>query len=151
VRTAGRIEVLDIAAGHGLYGIAFAKLNPQAKITAVDWRNVLQVATENAAAAGVGSRHRTIPGSAFEVDFDGTYDVVLLTNFLHHFDVPTCEAVLKRLHAALRPGGRAAILEFVPNDDRVIAAERRDVRGDDAGHDRPRRRLYAEGVRLDAA
>jgi ubiquinone/menaquinone biosynthesis C-methylase UbiE len=115
----GPIDVLDIAAGHGLYGIAFAKLNPLAKITAVDWPNVLQVATENAAAAGVGSRHRTIPGSAFEVDFDGTYDVVLLTNFLHHFDVPTCEAVLKRLYSAMRPGARAAILEFVPNDDRV--------------------------------
>lgn len=117
--SAGPIEVLDIAAGHGLYGIAFARLNPQATITAVDWKNVLQVATENAAAAGVGSRHRTIPGSAFEVDFDGTYDIVLLTNFLHHFDVPTCEAVLKRLHAVMRPGARAAILEFVPNDDRV--------------------------------
>ena len=45
--------------------------------------------------------------------------MVLVTNFLHHFDVTTCDAVLKRLQAVMRPGARAAILEFVPNDDRV--------------------------------
>jgi ubiquinone/menaquinone biosynthesis C-methylase UbiE len=120
--TAGPVDVLDIAAGHGVYGIAFAQLHPQAKVTAVDWKNVLEVAKENAAAAGVSSRHRTIPGSAFEVDFDGTYDIILLTNFLHHFDVPTCEGLLKRLHAVTRPGARVAVLEFVPNDDRVTPA-----------------------------
>jgi len=60
-----------------------------------------------------------LPRSAFEVDFGGPYDAVLLTNFLHHFDQPTCVGLLKKVHAALRPGGRAATLEFVPNEDRV--------------------------------
>jgi len=53
------------------------------------------------------------------VDFGGPYDAVLLTNFLHHFDVPTCVVLLKKVRGALRPGGRAATLEFVPNEDRV--------------------------------
>jgi hypothetical protein len=44
---------------------------------------------------------------------------VLLTNFLHHFDPPTCVGLLKKVRAALRPGGRVAALEFVPNEDRV--------------------------------
>ena len=112
-------EVLDIAAGHGLYGLAFARHNPRARVTAVDWPRVLEVALENAARAGVTDRYRTVPGSAFEVDFGGVYDTVLLTNFLHHFDVPTCEGLLRRLHAVTRPGGRAVAVEFVPNDDRV--------------------------------
>ena len=64
-------------------------------------------------------RFTTRPGSAFEVDLGGPYDIALLTNFLHHFDPPTCEALLRKVHAALRPGGRAATLEFVPNEDRV--------------------------------
>jgi transposase len=42
------LKILDIAAGHGLYGIAFAKNNPQAKIVALDW-------------ARVGSRERERP------------------------------------------------------------------------------------------
>lgn len=112
-------KVLDIAAGHGLFGIALAKHNPKAEIVAVDWPNVLAVAQENAQSAGVAGRYRTLPGSAFDVDYGAGYDLVLLTNFLHHFDPPTCEKLLRKIHASLQPGGRTVTLEFVPNEDRV--------------------------------
>jgi hypothetical protein len=114
-----KLRILDIAAGHGLYGLAFAKRNPQAEITAVDWAGVLEVAKENAQAAGVSDRYHTKAGSAFEVDYGTGYDIVLLTNFLHHFDPPTCETLLRKVHGALADGGRAVTLEFIPNPDRV--------------------------------
>lgn len=114
-----KLRVLDIAAGHGAFGIAIARQNPNAEIVALDWPNVLEVAKENAQSAGVAERYDVIEGSAFDVDFGGSYDVVLLTNFLHHFDPPTCEALLRKVHAALVEGGRAVTLEFVPNEDRV--------------------------------
>jgi 2-polyprenyl-3-methyl-5-hydroxy-6-metoxy-1,4-benzoquinol methylase len=114
-----KCKVLDIAAGHGLFGITIAKLNSKAEIAALDWPGVLEVARENAEAAGVTDRFSTIPGSAFDVDFGNDYDIVLLTNFLHHFDSPTCETLLKKVHAALAPGGRAVTFEFVPNEDRI--------------------------------
>ncbi len=116
---AGPMRVLDIAAGHGLFGIEIAKQNPEAHVTGLDWAPVLRVALDNARKAGVQDRYDMLPGSAFEVDFGGPYDAMLLTNFLHHFDQPTCVALLKKVHGALRPGGRAATLEFVPNEDRV--------------------------------
>lgn len=112
-------KVLDIAAGHGMFGITLAKHNRNAEIVAVDWPNVLAVARENAEAAGVTERYRTIPGSAFEVDFGEEYDLALLTNFLHHFDAPTCEKMLRKIRAALNAEGSAVTLEFVPNDDRI--------------------------------
>lgn len=115
----GPMRVLDIAAGHGLFGIEIAKQNKQAKVTGLDWAPVLRVALKNAEAAGVKDRYDMLPGSAFDVDFGGPYDVVLLTNFLHHFDKPTCVSLLKKVRSALKPGGRAATLEFVPNEDRV--------------------------------
>ena len=115
----GPMRVLDIAAGHGLFGIEIAKQNPQAHVTGLDWAPVLRVALDNARKAGVHDRYDMLPGSAFEVDFGGPYDAVLLTNFLHHFDKPTCVGLLKKVRAALKPGGRAATLEFVPNEDRV--------------------------------
>jgi len=113
------MRVLDIAAGHGLFGIEIAKQNPQAHVTGLDWAPVLRVALENARKAGVHERYDMLPGSAFDVDFREPYDAILLTNFLHHFDVDTCVSLLKKVRAALKPGGRAATLEFVPNEDRV--------------------------------
>jgi SAM-dependent methyltransferase len=112
-------RVLDVAAGHGLFGIHVALHNQAAEITFQDWDNVLAVACENATARGLAGRFRTLPGSAFEVDFGTGYDLVLLPNFLHHFDVGTNVRLLRKVHAALTPGGRVAIIEFVPNDDRV--------------------------------
>jgi ubiquinone/menaquinone biosynthesis C-methylase UbiE len=114
-----RLKVLDIAAGHGIFGIMVAKAFPNAEVYAVDWSNVLAVATENAEAFGVSDRHRLIPGDAFEVEFGNDFDVVLIPNFLHHFDPATCTAFLRKVNEALKPDGKALTLEFVPNDDRV--------------------------------
>jgi hypothetical protein len=115
----GPMRVLDIAAGHGLFGIEIAKQNPQAHVTGLDWAPVLRVALDNARKAGVADRYDMLPGSAFDVAFGGPYDLVLLTNFLHHFDPETCVQLLKKVRSSLTPEGRVATLEFVPNDDRV--------------------------------
>jgi 2-polyprenyl-3-methyl-5-hydroxy-6-metoxy-1,4-benzoquinol methylase len=115
----GAIRVLDIAAGHGIYGITIAQQNPKAQITAVDWPAVLEVAKENATKAGVALRYTTRPGSAFEAELGDDYDLVLLTNIFHHFDKSTCVQLMRRAHRALKPGGKAVTLEFVPNEDRV--------------------------------
>ncbi|MGA7243230.1 MAG: class I SAM-dependent methyltransferase [Terracidiphilus sp.] len=115
----GPMHVLDIAAGHGLFGIEIAKQNKHAQVTGLDWAPVLRVALRNAEKAGVQDRYNMLPGSAFEVEFGGPYDAVLLTNFLHHFDKPTCVGLLKKVRSSLKPGGKAATLEFVPNEDRV--------------------------------
>ena len=123
VSTGGTIrKVLDVAAGHGIFGVEIAKRFPAAEVTAVDWPNVLTVARENADAASLGDRYHTIAGSAFDVDLGEGYDLVLLTNFLHHFAMPECEDFLRKVRASLAPGGRVITLEFVPNDDRISPA-----------------------------
>jgi 2-polyprenyl-3-methyl-5-hydroxy-6-metoxy-1,4-benzoquinol methylase len=113
------IRVLDISAGHGVYGIAFAKHNPSAKVVGLDWANVLEVAKENASKAGVADRYSTIAGSAFEVDLGSGYDIILIPNFLHHFDPATNEKLLRKVHAALAPQGIAVTPDFIPNEDRI--------------------------------
>jgi 2-polyprenyl-3-methyl-5-hydroxy-6-metoxy-1,4-benzoquinol methylase len=120
------MKVLDIAAGHGMYGITIAKHNAAAEVFAVDWKDVLAVAAEHAAEAGVASRYHTLPGSAFEVDLGTGYDVVMLPAFLHHFDPPTNVGLLQKIRAAMKPNGLLATLEITPNDDRIsppMAAE----------------------------
>jgi len=112
-------KVLDIAAGHGLFGVDIAKRCPQAEIVALDWANVLTVAQDLARQAGIQDRYRTIAGDAFREDFGEGYDLVLLTNFLHHFSTAQCETLLRKVHRSLLPTGRVITLEFVPNEDRV--------------------------------
>lgn len=112
-------RVLDISASHGAYGIAFAKKNPRAHLVALDWEAVLAITHRNAVAAGLDGRFSKIIGDAFTVELGTDYDAVLVPNFLHHFNIADCTRFLKRVHAALRPGGKVVIVEFVPNEDRV--------------------------------
>jgi ubiquinone/menaquinone biosynthesis C-methylase UbiE len=114
-----KLKVLDIAAGHGVFGIAVAERFQNAEIVALDWPNVLEVAKENAQKAGVSDRYSTIQGSAFEVEFGSNYDLILLTNFLHHFDEATCVGLLQKIHKSLADGGKVMTAEFVPDEGRV--------------------------------
>jgi len=112
-------RVLDVAAGHGLYGIEIARRRPGAEIVAIDGASVLEAARENAAAAGVSDRYRCLPGSAFEVEWGKGYDLVLLVNILHHFDARAVVRLLKKARAAVVERGRVVAGEAPPNEDRV--------------------------------
>jgi predicted nicotinamide N-methyase len=72
-------RVLDMAAGHGMFGIQIALRAPQAEIAAQDWPNVLQVAEANARSAGVANRYRLLPGDAFAVESLNRYSNTCLT------------------------------------------------------------------------
>jgi ubiquinone/menaquinone biosynthesis C-methylase UbiE len=114
------VNVLDVAAGHGLFGIALAQRLPKAKIVSQDFGAVLDVANENSKRFNVSDRFERLPGDAFEIDLgEGRFDLVLLTNILHHFDQPTCVKLLRKVHRALRRDGQAVTVEFVPDENRV--------------------------------
>jgi 2-polyprenyl-3-methyl-5-hydroxy-6-metoxy-1,4-benzoquinol methylase len=115
----GICKVLDVAAGHGLYGIEAARVLPHAMVTAVDWAEVLATAKARAKAAGIYDRYYAAEGSAFEVAWGDDFDLVLLPNLLHHFGREECVWLLRKIRASLLPSGRVLIIEFVPNGDRV--------------------------------
>jgi predicted O-methyltransferase YrrM len=112
-------KVLDVSASHGMYGLAFAQKYPRAQIVGLDWAPVLEVARENARKLGLENRYSTLIGDAFAVEFGTGYDLVLVPNFLHHFNKADCIRFLRKTHAALSPDGQVAVVEFVPNDDRI--------------------------------
>lgn len=112
-------KVLDIAAGHGEFGFAVARRFPKARIVALDWKPVLAVARQRAKEAGVEQRFEELTGDAFDVAFGSGYDLVLVPNFLHHFNEETNVKLLRKVATALKPGGQVVIVEFVPNADRV--------------------------------
>ena len=112
------MKVLDIAAGHGLYGIAVATHNPAAEIVAVDWKDVLRSLLKTPGRPAW--RIAIAPfRDAFDVDLGQDYDLVLLPAFLHHFDPPTNIQLLKKIRSAMKPGAALGVLETMPNEDRV--------------------------------
>jgi ubiquinone/menaquinone biosynthesis C-methylase UbiE len=110
-------KVLDVAAGHGMFGIAVARRNPRASVVALDWPSVLAIAQENARQAGVLDRYRLLPGDALELDLGTGFDAVLVPNFLHMWDRPANERLLKKIYNSLAPKGRVVVVELAPDDD----------------------------------
>lgn len=119
LQAARETRVLDIAAGHGEFGIAIARRFPLARITALDWASVLEVTRKRVAEAGFSDRLEEIAGDAFSASLGSGYDLILVPNFLHHFDEASNITFLRRVAASLAPEGRILIVEFVPNADRV--------------------------------
>ncbi|MGA3121189.1 MAG: class I SAM-dependent methyltransferase [Polyangiaceae bacterium] len=108
-----KVRVLDVAAGSGLYGFTLAS-RPNVHLTSLDWPNVLVETRRWAQRAGVDStRVRYIEGNLFDVDYQGPYDLILLSHVYHHFDAPTCASLTKKVAASLAPGGRIAVQDFL--------------------------------------
>jgi 2-polyprenyl-3-methyl-5-hydroxy-6-metoxy-1,4-benzoquinol methylase len=118
-RTAQPLKILDVAAGHGRFGIAFAKADPTCRVVAQDWPRILEVTRDNVLKHGVSDRFTTIAGGIMEVDIGTGYDVVLIPNLIHYLDRASSVQILKKVRAAMNPGALLAIAEFAPNDDRV--------------------------------
>jgi SAM-dependent methyltransferase len=111
------LDVLDIACGHGLHGFAVADRLPQARVWGLDWDNVLPHRRRHAELRGLGERTAEISGDMFETDLGGPYDLVLITNVLHHFSEQRSAQLLSRAAGVLRPGGRVGIVGFVIDDE----------------------------------
>jgi SAM-dependent methyltransferase len=113
-------EVLDVACGSGAYGFALLARFPLARLTSLDWENVLGVARGFAERRGVAERVTWLPGSAFETPLPAArYDAVIASHFYHHFSPAENVRLSRRLFEALTPGGRLAIHEWVPDEARA--------------------------------
>lgn len=111
-----RLDILDVACGHGLYGFTLARSQPHARVWSLDWPNVLPIAEQHARELGVSERVRTIAGDMFEVPLGGPHDVVMVTNVLHHFSPERGVELLRRAAGSLVPGGKIALVGFTVDD-----------------------------------
>jgi 2-polyprenyl-3-methyl-5-hydroxy-6-metoxy-1,4-benzoquinol methylase len=116
-------KVLDVGAGHGLFGIEVANVVSNASITAIDWANVLEVAKRNAELAGLSDRYKVINGNVFEMDWGNGYDLVLISNILHHFEREKCILLFGKARSSLSSDGCVLVIDIMPNPDRISPPE----------------------------
>jgi ubiquinone/menaquinone biosynthesis C-methylase UbiE len=114
------LRVVDIACGSGVWGIAVAEADREARVTAQDFPGVFNTTREFVKRHNVEDRFDYLPGDLKEVDFgEGRYDLAILGNIVHSEGERSSRDLFRRLHRALGPGGRIVILEMVPNDERT--------------------------------
>lgn len=106
----GATRFLDVAGGPGSYAIALAKRYPELTGTIVDQH----VDTAKALIRRHNLQHRLTlrRGDVLSADFGDGYDAALAANILHDFNERENRALLRRIRAALRPGGTLCIVEF---------------------------------------
>jgi ubiquinone/menaquinone biosynthesis C-methylase UbiE len=112
-------SVLDVAAGSGVWGVAFAQASPHVRVTSVDWEGVLPVTRRVAARFGLADRFTFVAGDIASADFGKGHRAATLGHILHSEGAEKSRKLLRRVFDALAPGGTIVIAEFVPDDDRA--------------------------------
>ena len=114
------MRVLDLGSGSGVWGIAVAEAHPRARVTAQDYPGMLDVTQEFVKRHGVEACYDYLPGALRDVDFDrNKYDLAILGNIVHSEGERASRTLFRRLARALRPRGRVAIIDMIPNAERT--------------------------------
>jgi SAM-dependent methyltransferase len=123
----GARRLLDVGGGSGAFTIALCRRRPALRSTVLDFPAVLDVAREYVDKAGLTDRVTLVPGDALDLPWPQDQDVVLLSYLLSalgdgdggcgHRRGSEIDAVLRKAHACLRPGGLLVVHDFVLDDD----------------------------------
>jgi 3-hydroxy-5-methyl-1-naphthoate 3-O-methyltransferase len=118
-KTEKPVQVLDLAAGSGVWGIALAQKSPRVTVTAVDWPEVLEVTRRVVERCALLDRFRFVAGDLLSAAFGSGHNIATLGHILHTEGATRSQALLKKTFAALAPGGIIAIADFLVNEDRT--------------------------------
>ncbi len=108
----GATRLLDVAGSHGLMGAAICRKHPPMRSTVVDLPAAIPHARALAHREGLGELVEHTEGDVTVGDFGADWDVVLLSNILHHFTPDRMMDILGRARAALAADGTLAIWEI---------------------------------------
>ncbi len=116
---AGASRLLDVAGGTGTYSIAFCQKYPNLAATIIDFPSVVEVAKQFVSDAGMVDRIRLVGGDALKTDWPPEQDVVLMSYLLSAVGGADIPKLFEQAWAALRPGGRLIVHDFMLHDDRT--------------------------------
>ncbi len=115
----GVIRMLDVGGGSGAYSIAFAQAHPALHADILDLPRVEPIANRHIQAAGVADRVHVRVGDLRCGAIGEGYGLVFLSAICHMLSEAENLDLLRRCLAALAPGGRLVIQDFILEPDKT--------------------------------
>ncbi|MCA9222274.1 MAG: methyltransferase domain-containing protein [Planctomycetales bacterium] len=113
------LRILDLGAGSAVWSLAIAHHDVDAEVTAVDWPEPLEIASETAESIGLDERFQTIHGDWRKVDLPvDEYDLIIAANVFQLESPDGVQQQIARLFPALRMGGELAIVDVFPGQEK---------------------------------
>jgi SAM-dependent methyltransferase len=109
---AGVRSVLDVGGAHGWFAAALCDRHPGLRATVVDLPGSSAVGRAIMRETRHADRVTHVDGSALTTELGTGHDAALVFNLVHHLEPEAVGALLRRVHAALAPGGTLAILDL---------------------------------------
>lgn len=99
-------HMVDFGCGSGAYSIAFAKKNPNIRITAIDYPKVCSVAEGFVREENLQEKIKFSPGNLFEESLPNDLNTILLSHVLDGYGEEKAFELLSRVSESLPPGGQ---------------------------------------------
>lgn len=109
----GPTRLLDVGGGHGTYSILMCQKYPQLQATILDYYVGLETARKSIAETGLEEQITLQKEEMWEADWGSGFDMILLFNVLHQYNLETNVQLLKKAYGALKPGGTIAVLDQI--------------------------------------
>lgn len=112
-------NLLDVGGASGTYTIAFLRAAPGMKATLFDRPEVIPMARERLAEAGILDRVRLEAGDFHRDELPGGHDLALLSAIIHQYSPQENRELFGKVSRALVPGGRIVIRDHIMDPDRT--------------------------------
>ncbi len=116
-------HLLDLGGGPGTWTIEFLQANPKARATLFDRPNVLPIARGHIRAAGLRGRVKLAGGDMDADALPTGCDLAWVSAIVHQNSRERNRRVLRKVRAALAPGGQVLIRDLVMDESRTQPPE----------------------------
>ncbi len=114
-------QVLDVAGGSAVWSIALMEALRLANATVIDFPSVIHVAEAYVHQHSLQERFAYWPGDLEDYDFPADcFDIAVMANICHTLGPVSTQRAFEKLAKTLRPGGKLAIVDFVPDVATVL-------------------------------
>jgi SAM-dependent methyltransferase len=110
----GATAMLDIGGSHGLYSVELCRRVSTLRSSVLELPQAVAAAAPLLAAINAEGRVQHQAGNVLDDDLgESRYDLVLISNLVHHFSPTQNQTIANKVARALKPGGYFVIQDFL--------------------------------------